>query len=307
MISQKKLNEIKQMKEDGLNAEEIANNLNVAMRTARRYLRLVNNKRGKQNKIPKILLIDIETAPMICTVWGLYKQRIHHQNKLYDWFILSWSAKWLNDSKILSDVVTSSEAINKDDKRIMESMWDLLEESNVVLAHNGDRFDVRKINYRFLINGMKPTTPYQTIDTLKVAKRHFASSAYNLDYLCNELGLRVKIDTDYKLWKDCLEGNSTALKEMERYNKQDVLALEDLYMILRPWIRSHPNIGLYTELDVPVCSNCGSEDLIWKGYYYTPAGRFRSGRCNNCGAIFRSRYSDLTKEERKNLLISVAR
>jgi len=118
------------------------------------------------------------------------------------------------------------------------------------------------------------------------------------------------------LWKRCagieatLDMQKRALQEMVRYNKQDVVALEDLYVELRPWIKSHPNLGLYYEdADNSRCPNCGSIDLKREGEstYKTTVGRFKAYRCNSCGAICRSRFSDLSKEEKAKLVAPVAR
>jgi len=103
-------------------------------------------------------------------------------------------------------------------------------------------------------------------------------------------------------------GDTKALREMMKYNRQDVVATEELYLKIRPWIKSHPNCALYMESpDSSVCANCGSANLKHNGKYYTPAGRFLAFRCLDCGAICRSRYSDLDRGEREQLLISVAR
>jgi len=285
--------------------KEIANKLNVSKRHVRRVVNPMREK--KIDKMPKILLIDIETSPMEILTWGLYKQTPSYDNITKGWAILSWAGKWLFDSEIMSQVVTPQEAIDRKEGSIIKGIWDLLEEATIVIGHNSDRFDLRKLNVKFVINGLNPPLPYQSIDTLKIAKKHFAFSSYSLDYLTKLFNLSPKLHTEYKLWKRCIAGDKDALSEMENYNRHDILALEDLYIKLRPYIKSHNNLALHSDLTENICPTCSSTNLIWKGYYYTPAGRFRSGRCNTCGAIFRSRYSDLTKEERHNLLISVAR
>ena len=311
MISQEKIEKILEiMKKTNESIADLAKALNVKDNTARRYVRLAKEYKrdGTSLKVPKILLFDVETATMKIETWGiLYKQRPQPYQILEEWFCLSWSAKWLFDDKIMSDIVTSEEALKRNDSRILKSIWDLLEESDICIGHNSDRFDHRKLNARFIKHKMIPPMPYKSIDTLKIAKKHFAFSSYSLEYLCHYLGLTPKLKTDYSLWRNCLAGDRCALDDMEKYNKRDVLALEELYIEFLPWIKSHPNLALYMNLKEPLCSNCGSSNLEWKGFYYTPAGRFKSGRCRNCNAIFRSRYSDLSKEERRNLLMGVAK
>ena len=272
----------------------------------RRLVRMVLNEYVQvDKKAPKILLFDIETSPMEVFVWGLYKQQIPIQSIIKDWSMLSWSAKWLFDSKIISAKVTGYEAKAREDGSIITKLWKLLDQADVVVAHNGIKFDVRKANLRFHLNQLPPPMPYRTVDTMKHAMRVFGSSSYKLDYLNKIFGLNMKKDAPYKWWVGAVNGDEGCLANMLAYNEFDVVVLEELYLELLPWMKSHPNIGLYIDSKVPVCANCGSEDLYWGGYYYTPAGKYKAFRCS-CGAVGRNRISDLTKEDRERLLLPVA-
>ena len=263
---------------------------------------------GPNRTAPRILLLDIETSPMEVLVWGLFKQRIPPDNILKEWSILSWSAKWLFESDIMSAVVTPEEAVNRTEKSIIRGIWNLLEEADIVIGHNLDKFDLRKLNAKFFLNDLGPPMPYQTIDTYKVSKRQFAYPCYRLNYLLDLIdNHRKKIETNYELWKRCVRGEQQALTEMVTYNEQDVVILEDLYVKLRPWIRSHPNFATYVECDNSVCPTCGNEDLDWRGFYNTPSGRYEAFRCLDCGSIGRSRFTDIDKDRRKEIVVSTAR
>ena len=237
--------------------------------------------------LPKILLYDIETAPMEVFVWGLYKQYIHHNNIIKNWFVLSWSAKWLYDDKILSAVVTPKEAKERSDKRIIKEIWQLLDKADICVGHNIDRFDDRKLRARFIDNNLKPPTPYKTVDTLKVARRNFAFVSYKQDYLTKHFDLNEKINTGelggFELWKRCVAGDKEALDHMIKYNKQDVRGLEDVYLKLRPYIKNHPNLGVM--MDEDVCPCCGSDHIEeeYDSFYYTTANKFQVYRCMACG------------------------
>jgi len=257
------------------------------------------------HEAPKILLFDIETAPMKSFLWSIWQKGVQPDQVTNDWFILTWAAKWLFNSKTLSEGLTGKEARKESDTSILKGIWQLLDEADIVIGHNSDKFDIRRLNTRFLINGMGPPLPYRSIDTLKVVQKHFAFSSNRLDQVNRTLGLPRKMETKFELWKKCVEGDEKALKKMRKYNKRDVNILEETYLTLRPWIKSHPNIGLYLDLDEPVCSNCGSTDIEWKGYYYTNVSKFRSGRCK-CGAIVRMRQNEISKKVRKTLAIGCA-
>ncbi len=231
--------------------------------------------------IPRILLFDIETTPMAVHVWGLYKQRIPHTNIIKEWNVLSWAAKWLYDEHIHHDILTAEEAKVGDDKRILQSIWTLLDQASIVIGHNGDRFDLRKLNARFIDNGFDPPSPYRSIDTLKVARREFAFSSYKQDYLTKHFKLEQKLSTNFQLWLDCMDGKQKALDEMAEYNRHDVMGLEEVYLKLRPYIHNHPNLGVLMDQDV--CPNCGSDHLEeTESVYITTAYQFPVYRCGGC-------------------------
>lgn len=277
--------------------------------TLKRRLREIRYHYGlspRKDELPKVLVFDIETTPIRAFTWGLWKQNINHIQIINDWFVLSWSAKWLFDDKMMSDVLTPKEAVQGNDRRIIKGVWNLLNEADVVIAHNGDKFDLKRLNTRFILHGMNPPLPYQSIDTLKVARKHFSFTSNRLDYLGQLVNNKGKLSTDFALWKNCIEGDKESLEYMVKYNREDVVLLEEVYMFLRSWIKGHPNMGLYVEAVDERCPNCGSDNLDWGGFYVTPANKYQTFRCE-CGAIGRSRHTSLSKEKRKELTVSIAR
>ncbi len=241
-----------------------------------------------KQELPKILLFDIETALMEVYVWGLYKQRIPHTNIIKDkdgseksWFVLSWAAKWLFDDNVQSDTVTPSESKSRNDKRILKSIWKLLDEAEIVIGHNLDRFDIRKLNARFIDNDIKPPSPFRSIDTLKVARKEFAFVSYKQDFLTKHFELENKLKTEFQLWVDCMQGSQARLDEMAKYNRHDVMGLEQVYLKLRPYIKNHPNLGVLVDMDV--CPTCGCEYLDeTDSVYFTTANKFPVYRCQGC-------------------------
>lgn len=246
---------------------------------------------------PKVLVFDIETLPLIVRAWGTGKQYISHDSIIHDYVILSWSAKWLMSPDTMADVLTPTEAIERDDKRIVEKMWRLLDKADVVIYQNGDRFDRPKLNSRFLYHGFPPPTPYGSIDTLRASQAAFGMSSNRLDYLTHYAGLQRKIPTDYQLWIDCEAGKKQALRNMLTYNKNDIWILEDYYLRIRAWIPNHPNFSAYThkyvdidagEHSCPICRHVINENML-TGLYRTPLGyQYRSFRCGHCGAVGRT-------------------
>lgn len=259
--------------------------------------------------LPKILVLDIETSPMEIYTWGLkiYNKYVPPSNVIKDWALLSWSGKWLCGSKVFSQVVSTTDAKNRNDKSILQRLWDLMNEAAIIIGHNVEQFDIRKINTRFIINGFPPPSPYQVVDTYKIAKKYFLFSSNKMQYLNKQLHLKNKLETNFELWVRCINGDIEALNYMEEYNKYDCFATEDMYFIFRPWIKSHPNVGLYMETDKPVCHVCGSTELQNDGFYYTPCGKFNALRCKICGSISRERINIYDKLKRPVLIRSTAR
>ena len=264
----------------------------------------------KKKPFPKILLFDIETLPMEVYVWGLYKQRISPESVKKEWSIACWAAKWLGDSEIMGKSVAKNEAVDRLDNSVLQDIWYLFDKADIVVAHNGDRFDIIRLNFRWSLNGFSPPSHYRSIDTCKQSRKLFASSSHKLDYLNKQFGLTRKIDTQYKLWLDCInpDTNGESLEEMLVYCKGDIMALEDLYIKIRPWIKSHPPCGAFISAEDEVCPNCCSDNL---GYsttdYVTPAGRYVGIRCQSCGAIGRMMSNQMDIRSRRKLIRSVAR
>ena len=111
----------------------------------------------------------------------------------------------------------------------------------------------------------------------------------------------------FELWVKCLQGDKDALAHMLKYNKEDVWGLEELYTELRPWIRSHPNLALFGETVDGSCTRCGCKEMDYCGTYTTMVNSFKSFRCRECGAIMRSRHTEVRGNMKANLLIPTAR
>lgn len=253
----------------------------------------------------KVLVLDIETAPLLANIWGIWNQNIMLENIHSDWFMLTWAAKWLFEKKIYSARVTPKEAIDNNDKRIVESLIEMLNQADIVITHNGDKFDLPRINTRAIIHRIKPPLPYVSIDTLKVAKRSFAFTSNKLDYINKQLGIARKTETNMELWRDCFHGKEEGLKRMEKYNVNDVVIQEQTYLIMRPYIKSHPNLGLHIIDENEHCPNCGHSELTDTGKFYaTAVSLFETFRCGGCGTTGRRRKA---LKRNKNLTQSVAR
>ena len=238
----------------------------------------------------KILFIDIETSPNIAYVWGAWKQNIGQNQWLKKGHIMSFAAKWLGE-----DEITYVDNRTGDDRVIVAIIYQLLHEADIVVAHNGQKFDLPVIIGRGVVHNYIPPSPYFVVDTYQTARRELRLVSNSLANLCEELDLPRKEEhkkfPGFRLWLECLKGNEEAWDEMEEYNRADVVSLEALYFRLLPYIRNHPNV--VRDNEKVACPKCGSTRIQWRGYYYTRAGLcYRRFVCLDCGAWGRVRHSE---------------
>lgn len=239
---------------------------------------MTNNSIG-----PRILSIDIETSPVVAHAWGLFKQTIAVSQIIERPRTICFAAKFMDQKK----VHFYSEFHDGQDAMLLAA-HELLSEADVVMHFNGDGFDLPRLNTEFILAGLTPPSPYQSIDLLKVVRKNFGFPSNKLVYVAQQLGLSGKMqNSGHSLWIRCLAGDPKAWAEMRRYNKQDTVLLEELYDKVRPWIKNHPHHGLYSG-EPDVCPNCGGADLRREGYALTSMGRFQRYQCRGCGTWSRS-------------------
>lgn len=258
----------------------------------------------KQNG-PKILSLDIETSPILAYVWGLFDQNIALNQIKKDWYILAWSAKWLHDepSKIIYQDLRGKKGADND-KKILKAIWKLIDKADILLTQNGKSFDIKKLNARFIEHGMTPPSSYKHIDVLRIARKNFAFTSNKLDYVTNKFNKKYKKYghrkfSGFDLWLECLKNNPKAWKEMEIYNKLDVLALEEWYHKIAPWDNT-VNMAPYYE-GKSICS-CGSTKFKKNGNFYSPTGKYQRYKCTKCGKEYKAGGNLIDKKHRKKMV-----
>ena len=176
------------------------------------------NRTMQQN--PVVAVFDIETMPLKIAghLWGIRDQYIPHTMIEDSWRMLSWSAKILGETKIYSDIMTPKEAIERNSFRVVSTLRSFLEKVDIVIAHNGDEFDIKTFNSELIYYEMKPLK-YRSIDTLKLIRKNFNLPSYKLAFINDYFGITRKIKNEGQgLWDKCLTGDKNALKEMRIYN-----------------------------------------------------------------------------------------
>lgn len=299
------LEKVRDLKESGYSWAKIKNVLKVALTPnalRKGYYRYIDSE-PVEKKAPKILVFDIETAPLLSYTWGLFKQDIGLNQIEKDWHILSFAAKWIGDDHVYYEDQRNAKEI-ENDKPILQKLWKLLDEADIVLTQNGISFDVKKINARFIMNGMQPPSSFRHIDTARIARRNFGFTSNKLEYMTDKLCKKYKKSKHAKyfgfnLWKAVLKGDKEAWKEMEEYNKLDILSLEELYFKLAPWDNSI-DFSVYTDKETMLCS-CGSTSFKKNGFVFTNTSKFQRYTCSSCGAEKKAKINLFSKNKKNSL------
>jgi len=230
----------------------------------------------------KVLLFDIETAPNIGYTWDKYETTVIEF--IQERYMLCFAAKWLDEKTTHIHSLPDYKGYDKDktnDKALVKKLWEYINEADVVIAHNGDKFDIRIMNARFIANGLQPPAPYKTVDTKKVARSRFGFNSNKLDDLGTVLGLGNKTPTGgFALWKGCMAGEKASWTKMKKYNKMDVVLLEKVYKALRSWMPNHPNIGINKGRHA--CTHCGSTKTQKRGFHYAKYHKYQRFQCQDC-------------------------
>lgn len=251
----------------------------------------------------KIILLDIETAPSIAYVWSFWKQNIGDDMVSdYGGYIMSCAIKTLED-----DNVIYLENRTENDKKIVKQILKHLDGADYVIAHNGKKFDIPFIKARAAIHNLPPPKPFKIIDTLLLAKKEMLFKRNSLQHIAEILNVPLrKLEHSkypgFKLWLGCLKKDEEAWKEMRLYNIMDVEVLEQVYLRLRHWHTTHPNINAEDNPKQLLCPKCGSWKVNKEGYVYTNKGKYQRFSCKECGGWSQSTYTENRLEDRKKLL-----
>ena len=241
----------------------------------------------------KILLVDLEVAPNLATVWGIWQQNVALNQLLESSYIMCYAAKWYGEPKMYFDSVHKSSK-----KDMLKGIHAMMDEADAIVHYNGNRFDIPMLHKEFLEENMPPPSPSKHIDLLQTAKRQFRFVSNKLDYVAQRLGLGKKTDHEgHELWLKCMNGDRKAWKKMEEYNRQDVILLEAVYVKFRGWIPNHPNHNAYDANSG--CVNCGSSKIQHRGYTVLISGKYRRMQCQACGTWFRSNKKEQSEKSEK--------
>lgn len=244
---------------------------------------------------PRIILWDIETSHNLVAAFNLWERHgmsLPHDNIIRERYIISAAWKLLGEKHVHAvSVLDDRRRYDKsphDDNHVVRRLHQVLSTADVIVAHHGDAYDSKFFAARALFHNLPKLPPIKSVDTRKIAKKHFLFNSNRLDYLGQHLGLGKKLETEKGLWLRVLRGEASAVRQMVTYNKGDVELLEKVFLKLRPYVEDAINRHLYGLHSG--CPRCGSIRVQSRGTRKAITRTYRQFQCQDCGGWFRDSH-----------------
>ena len=240
----------------------------------------------------KVLLFDVECFPNEGWTWGKWEQNVIEFKKVRMICSIAW--QWYPSRETFVLALPDIPGYNPDkwtNVGLMQAFHKEIEKADVLIAHNLDKFDNKRVKTDMLKAGLKPLPKHKLLDTLKVLRSNFDFNSNGLAPVCEELGIGSKVKhPGFPMWKGCMNGDMKSWRQMKRYNIGDVnRLLRPLYERVRPWMTNHPNMNARAGIDPKGhCPTCRSGKLRRNGSNANRWGTTLRWRCQNkpCGASF---------------------
>lgn len=244
----------------------------------------------EKTKSPSILYLDIESTLNIAGVWGVGKVHLTFENILKERQVSIVGYAW-NDEKVQElhfDLNKYSYTKYDDDadKALLQKVSKLIEQADLIVAHNGKYFDVSVMRSRLIKHKLPDFMPTLIDDSYEKIKP-IGFNSHKLDYLGKYLGEGRKTEHGFDLWVGIINKDRKSLDKQIKYCMQDVELLRKVYKRIVPYMKSSLNHAVFSG-EAEVCPQCGNKDCIRRGYKYSRLGKFVQFQCRNCGTYHTS-------------------
>lgn len=232
---------------------------------------------------PRCLFFDIESTNLNAT-FGT---------------ILCIGYKWLGNPRVYVPTILDYSKTNfLDDRGLVKAFSEVYNSADYSCGHYAQRFDVPMIQSKLIKYGLPPLAPIPLIDTWRVARDNFKLHSNRLATIQEFLGVEhSKTSINFDDWLQAAHGNKRALRQVVEHCRLDVLVLEEVFLKLRPLIKTEPSRQLFTEDRGMECIACGSKKLQCRGYQVAKTRKFKRLQCQSCGKWQRENKSSTTKLE----------
>lgn len=267
-------------------------------------------------KKPNVLMFDIESLPLKAFIWQPGKQYVGHSNLLPShemWDLICIQYCW-NDG---SPVKLLRYDKHGGTKGMIEKFDKLIEEADICIGKNSDRFDVKMLNSLRMHNGLpgNPSWHQYTDDLEKQMRKHFRLPSQSLDYISRLCGVGGKVSMEMKDWinisnyreltklsKDLgtkelnvvsnhlyhekpsliRKVGKEALEKMCMYGAKDTEDTRILWNHLSEHFQPKFNHAKF-DGNSEACVSCGSQDIRKNGTRMSGKTKYQSFYCNSHG------------------------
>lgn len=237
-----------------------------------------------KDKLPKIAFFDIETSHLEGRFFNPKMDYFPSKNITRDYFIICASWCDYNSDRVHSvSTLDDPKRLKKnprDDYYVVKTLSEALSKYDIVIGHNSNAFDLKKLSARCAMLGLPALPPIKSIDTYKEAKQVGFTSC-SLDYLAKIWNIEQKPHTGEDLWIKCESGDENAIRKLTNYCKHDVNPmLKEVYFKLKPYIKNNP-IEKFARK--PQCPKCHMNSLVIDGHKTKVNGQKTIHyRCKSC-------------------------
>jgi uncharacterized protein YprB with RNaseH-like and TPR domain len=129
--------------------------------------------------------------------------------------------------------------LRAEDLQIVRETAELLSEHDVIVAHNGTRFDIPFLRTRMLKHKLPRLPDIKQVDPCSILFRKFRMRSNSLASAIDFLGLRdKKTPLSMQTWVQAtMNGSHNAMDKIVQHCVQDVKALEGVFNAVKPYVR----------------------------------------------------------------------
>jgi len=172
------------------------------------------------------------------------------------------------------------------EENLVREAHKILTDCDGLIAHYGDKFDVKYMRTKFMIYGLDhQILDVPTRDTCLIARRKLKMHSNRLNALLEVFGFEQKDKMHMNDWFKVIQGNMASMRKMNKYCANDVNCLHELYKKIHhlfPQSRwPHEGISLNNTRDA--CPECGSLKVQKRGIVVKQVGKYQRYQCMDCG------------------------
>lgn len=125
------------------------------------------------------------------------------------------------------------------DKETTRQIAEILADHDVLVAHNGSRFDMPFLRSRMLRWNMKRLPDIKMVDPCSIAYRRFRLRSNSLAAVADHIGVTErKTPLDMSIWADAfLNGSRRAMNLIVEHCVADIKVLEGVLEVVKPYVK----------------------------------------------------------------------